>query len=90
MTLNISSTSIALSWTSPTQENGVIRGYQVTVLQEDAPFNSSIVDSTTFEARDLRPFTNYTFSVGGVTGAGVGSEASITVVTLEDGKGYHQ
>ena len=82
----ITSRSVSITWETPENENGVISRYTVDVLTGSTLMNSSNVTQTVFEATSLQPFTNYTFEVAGVTGAGVGNQTSITVLTQEDGE----
>ena len=84
-------TSITVTWQTPAITNGVIVRYELSVSSD--PLSGSgqgefnITDSKLeFTATMLSPFTNYTFEVAAVTGAGHGMSVTLTETTEEDGK----
>ena len=92
-------TSVRLSWgTVPNdQQNGVITGYSVQVEGPGTSRNTQIppVHSPHFrmedaysseEVCDLRPSTEYTFSVSAKTVAGSGPAISVSFVTPQEGE----
>ncbi len=86
----LSSTSISISWGPPSSEeqNGVIRGYQVKVINADqVQYRQEFdLENTSLIATSLRPFSVYLVSVAAVTiRAGVPTRGR-SVRTLEDGK----
>ncbi len=84
------SRSISVIWRNIDciERNGNITGYVVEFQRVDgtATTDGQVVGQT-FTASGLRPFTNYTFRVGGVNSAGMGPFTNaITIRTDEDGK----
>ena len=86
------STSITLTWTEidVSERNGVITSYKIN-YGEGTNRNITIStqsNATTHLITGLKPFTQYTFTVGGVNSDGTGpfSNASKIVRTAEDGK----
>ena len=84
-----SSRSIYLSWSSPPSEqlNGILRGYQIYVVEEQTSRNFTVHSSDDqYTLFSLHPHYTYVFSVAATTvGSGSFSE-NITVVTRQDGK----
>ena len=79
---------INVSWLEPDIINGTIVHYLVNVRDGSQLISESVmVSDNFFMANSLLPFTNYTFEVAAVTGAGAGMSAVLTVATLQDGKG---
>ena len=87
--VSISSTAIALSWSSPLFEdrNGVIRHYIVNVTELETGYELSEVTSHTARTfSSLHPYYTYEFTVYAVT-VGVGPAAErVRVTTMEDSK----
>ena len=87
--LEITSTSVTLSWNPPetSQQNGVIRSYIVIVREEETGRNFS-VNSTNTELRigNLHPFYTYHFAVAAVTVSQGPFTYEYVLRTLEDGK----
>ena len=90
----IISTSITLTWTEIDclDRNGVITSY---MIQYGEGTNKDITittpsSATTHLITGLKPFTQYTFTVGGVNSVGTGpfSNPSEVIRTAEDGKYY--
>ena len=82
------STSLLLSWKSPTQPNGVITGYNYSCYQTESNeiFTGSVTTTSAF-IKDLSPNTNYYCSVSASTLPGVGaSSATLSATTYEDGE----
>ena len=85
--VDITDTTVILNWTEPAVPNGVVTGYVITVTNgvTGEVFTVNTTD-TEFEVTGLTPYTNYTFSVAAVNGAGVGNTSnSVTVQTAEGG-----
>ncbi len=84
-------TSITVSWMVPEIPNGNIIRYELTISSsslEASGLGSFNITSQTLEyvATMLSPFTNYTFEVAAVTGAGRGNSVTATNRTDESGK----
>ena len=77
--------SLTASWLEPAVLNGVLMHYLVNVSTTSGLTNS-MTNSTTFTADSLTPFTDYTFEVAGVTGAGAGPSISMTSTTAQAGE----
>ncbi len=90
----IMSTNITLIWTQIDclDRNGVITSY---IIQYGEGTNRDITittpsSATTHLITDLKPFTQYTFTVAGVSSVGTGSFSSASLVTrtAEDSKQF--
>ena len=82
------STTLSLSWIPPPveEQNGVIRSYRITVINEET--GSSLMYSTigtSYLLSDLHPYHRYNCSVAAYT-VETGPSSSITVRQPEDGK----
>ena len=78
--------SITVSWVEPETTNGNIIHYLLNITRDAELVNTSlVVMGTNFTASSLTPFTNYTFEVAGMTRAGAGMSATLTVSTQQDG-----
>lgn len=84
MRTDASSTSITLTWASPTMPNGEITGYNLTINSQELAMLSPA--NFSFVAVNLSEATNFNFSIAAQTSVGQGPAASITVTTLEDGE----
>ena len=75
----LSAWKINLTWLEPARKNGEILGYDVVVRDEsrNVPKRYHNVKETKFEAADLKPFTNYTFSVTARGSGGVSETVTI-------------
>lgn len=85
----ISSTAIDISWTPPlpSEQNGIIRGYTVSVTSVDQALQFNI-QNTSLVVAGLHPFTDYTVSVVAVTvGPGVVAQGQ-SIRTYEDGEPF--
>ncbi len=87
------STNITLTWTEVdvSERNGVITSYIIIQYGEDTNKNITIntqSKATTHLITGLKPFTQYTFTVAGVTDVGIGpfSQHSEAVQTAEGSK----
>ncbi len=81
---DITSRTALITWVEPATPNGVITGYTLTLTFNTGSVINDTVDIM-FSAVDLRPFTEYTVSVQGITGGGTGeSGQGFTFTTLED------
>ena len=84
--------SAVILWEEPTEPNGIITFYELTITQTnksgDILFRESLVTTTYIlgQSMMIRPFTNYTVTVKASTSAGQGDGRSITVVSPEAGK----
>ena len=82
---------MTVTWERPTNPNGVITSYEVTVAQTD---NSSVIvytdDSLTVtsvtQSVMVLPFTSYTVTVTASTSAGQGDPESVVELSPEAGK----
>ena len=84
-------TSITVTWMAPMTLNGIIVRYELSIssmsLGSSGLGSFNITDSRLeYNATMLSPFTNYTFEVAAVTGAGRGASVTVTDTTDEDGK----
>jgi hypothetical protein len=71
------------------QRNGIITDYSIQVVGPDTTRNIPTTGkyNTTFkEVCDLRPSTEYTFSVSAVTVAGSGPAISVSFITPQEGE----
>ena len=80
-----------ITWDEPTNPNGVITSYEVTVHQTDNP-SVTVYTNTAQTVTSLTPsvmvlpFTNYTVTVAASTSAGQGERVSITIESPQAGK----
>ena len=85
----VDSQSISLSWLPPPLEslNGILRHYQLTILEEPTARNFSVLSSSSQSlVSSLHPFYSYVISVAAVTvGAGPFS-GNVTIETHQDGE----
>ncbi len=91
MVTAVNATSITVTWMVPEMPRGNIIRYELTVSSgslEASGLGSFNITGTTLEyvAAMLSPFTNYTFEVAAVTGAGRGESVTIMNTTDESGK----
>ena len=86
--LNITSTSMTISWQPPRDPNGVIRGYLVsfTPRGERKCLQDVVGDTTNAELTSLKPHTEYTIRVRAKTVKLGQYSTTITANTNEDGK----
>ena len=87
-------TSITVTWMAPMTLNGVIVRYELSIssssLGSSGLGSFNITDSSLeYNATMLSPFTEYTFEVAAVTGAGRGARVMATDTTSEDGKPFY-
>ena len=80
---------MGITWDEPTNKNGIIRSYEVTVHQTDNSSvivytNTTLVTSVTPSVMVL-PFTNYTVTVAASTSAGQGESSSVTELSPQAG-----
>ena len=90
MTVNTSSKSISLKWSSPLKPNGIIVKYvlRCSGLTEvpNKPNLQLNVSQTTARLSGLCPYTNYSCSITAHTSVGGGPAATTSVTTEQDGK----
>ena len=85
-------TSVWISWGAvpKDQRNGKITGYSMHVEGPDFTLNFTIIEDNYFymykEVSDLRPSTEYSFSVSAMTVAGSGPAISVSFITPQEGK----
>ena len=80
-----------ISWNEPTNPNGVITSYEVTVHQTDNPSvtvytNTTLTVTSVTPSVMVLPFTNYTVTVAANTSAGQGEGVSIIIESPQAGK----
>ena len=85
---------IAISWDPPTQPNGEITGYNVTVYRTDNTSdivysNTMVTDTMISPQVEVLPFTDYTVSVSASTSAGEGEATEVTIESPEAGEQLH-
>ena len=87
--LNVSSSSIRVTWEAPLTLNGFVRQYQVTYYQTslgEANSNTTRTDDTFFVITDLEFFTEYTVFVQAVTIQPGTESERVSATTNEDRK----
>ena len=85
--LNITSTSMTISWQPPHDPNGIIKGYQVSYTPHgESECHHDVGDTTGTELTSLKPHTEYSIRVRAKTLDFGGYSTPITVSTLEDGE----
>lgn len=89
--LTMSSTSILVEWSPPSEldRNGIITHYIVKYSSLDSESSINTTDNATqILVRNLRKYTNYSFTVRAVNKIGVGppSVDNVRNTTSEDGK----
>ena len=87
--ISVTSSSVSLSWTEPSEPNGLILYYEVEVrnsLAEDEYYNETCSESPC-TINELDECTNYSFSVTAVNKAGKGQYSDVqTDSTLSGGE----
>ena len=85
---DVADTSVTLDWTESTMPNGVVIHYIINITNVDTGVTFTVnVTDTKHEVTGLTPYTNYTFTVAAVNGAGVGNASTtVTVQTAEGGE----
>ena len=86
---NISSTSIEVSWSPPTDFNGPNEGYELTYIRLENNMESSTdrLNSTSFFIDDLEIYEQYNVTVVAFTDKGPGTSSEVlSVLTDEDCK----
>lgn len=85
-TVNVTATTITLSWQLPEHPGGRVHGYQVTV-------NGTVYDTLpwqhTLRVTNLTPGSEYTIVIQALNGIGGGEPSEVFVATLEPGKPVH-
>ena len=87
LTGNGFSTSIELSWTPPTEVNGIITGYFLTYSTGSGELSSENIPAsvTSYNVTGLEENTLYQLTVSAETSAGRGEGSTVSVLTLPDG-----
>ena len=80
-----------IMWDEPTNPNGIITSYEVTVQQTDDSSvtvytNAMLIVTSVTPSVMVLPFTDYTVTVAASTSAGQGENTSITVESPEAGR----
>ena len=85
------STSISFTWKEPSvdDQNGIITGYKIRIMQgESKVLIEKTLTKTSYIATDLNEYKSYTFFVSAINSVGGGPEANITARTDEDSKKF--
>ena len=80
---------ITIAWEEPTNQNGIITFYEVTVAQtddSDIVYSDNVTITSVTQSVIVLPFTNYTVTVTASTSAGQGDPESVVEVSPEAGK----
>ena len=82
---------IVISWIRPTQPNGEITGYNVTVyrtsnISDSVYSNTTVTETMISPSVMVLPFTDYNVSVSASTSAGEGGATEVTVESPEAGR----
>ena len=82
---------MTITWNEPSNPNGDITSYEVTVYQTDNSSdivytNDSLAVPNVTQSVMVLPFTNYTVTVAAATSAGQGDKTSFTIQSPEAGK----
>ena len=80
----VSAWQINLNWLEPAIKNGEIWGYEVDVRKElgNIRIERPTITNITFEAKNLEPFKNYTFSVKAIGSGGVSESVTVRAQTF--------
>ena len=80
-------TSIELSWTPPTEVNGILTGYYLTYSTGSGELSSEniLASVTSYNVTGLEENTLYQLTVSAETSAGRGEGSTVSVMTLPDG-----
>ena len=89
----VNSTTVHLSWSPPTpsDQNGVIAVYTVSLVNKNTDQGSEYITSiTAITISSLSPFTTYYYAIAANTTVGMGPfSTSIPFLTDEDGQCEH-
>ena len=80
-------TSVEVSWTPPTEVNGIITGYFLTYSNGSGDLSSLNIPAsvTSYNVTGLEENTLYHLTMSAETSAGRGEESTVSVRTLPDG-----
>ena len=83
--------NMEITWIEPTNPNGVITSYEVTVSRtddtNDMVYNDDILEGTSVTTSVMvLPFTNYTVTVAASTSAGQGEGVTTVIESPQAGK----
>ena len=86
--------NVYISWSPPSQPNGVITDYSVTVYRsantsDIVYMNTTATDTMVTASVVVSPFTNYIVSVSASTAAGEGESAKDTITSPQAGRGAY-
>ena len=85
--------TISISWSEPTEPNGVIQQYNYTVFNTDT--NTAVVTNFTVSGStsvvesmlsSIEPYTNYTVTVVAINSVGKGDSSTLIVESPQTGK----
>ena len=79
---------LSISWTEPSEPNGLILSYNYTVSETATGSEVGLGSTTSTSITDVTlsgvvAFTNYTVSVVAINSAGAGQESAITLISAE-------
>ena len=80
-------TNVEVSWTPPTEANGIITGYFLTYSNGSGDLSSENIPAsvTSYNVTGLEENTLYHLTVSAETSAGRGEGSTVSVRTLPDG-----
>ena len=84
---------LSISWTEPSEPNGIILSYNYTISETATGSEVGLGSTTETSITDVAlsgvvAFTNYTVSVVAINLAGSGQESSVTLISAETGNFY--
>lgn len=81
--VNVTVTTITLSWQPPEHPGGAVRGYRVTV---NGTVHDTLPWQHTLQITNLIPGSNYAVVIQALNGAGGGETSGFFIVTLDPGE----
>ena len=86
----ISAWQINLSWAEPENKNGEIWRYEIDVREVASTTNvgKSSTENTSFEAKDLKPYTRYAFKITAIGSGGNSGPVIVEAVTFTSSKRF--
>ncbi|XP_037086730.1 neuronal cell adhesion molecule-like [Pollicipes pollicipes] len=84
--LNVTDTTVTISWLPPSRRNGLIEGYRIYISTgnfTNATWLRLPLDNTQYTLRNLVPFTNYSVTVKAFTRSMEGRESAALAVTTD-------
>jgi len=86
LTLQDNATTLNIQWTPPTQQNGPLQYYQVTLINASLTLVINASLDNVFVVGDLRPFTYYEVIVTVVNTVGSADSPTSNITTGETGE----